>query len=215
MKEHTSLTRQYLIRITSKERRAEVFHLRYRAYRHFQLIPQSQSMRFEDSWDESPFHILWGIVENGNLVASIRTTWTQNIPELTAYGDFLRPISQEDWVSGNRLVVCPTRKNTSHALIIKLLRIHLLAACGVARYAVCAVRNKHVNFYRRLLHMDPVGSPKLYPGLSCSMTALWCDCKERITGVYHHHPALQSREGDQSLLDTTLKTTWEQGVPLD
>ena len=81
-----------------------------------------------------------------------------------------------------------------------LLRLHIMASYGPARHAICAVKQPHVEFYRRLLLMEPLGEHLPYPELQRKMQPLWADSEARIAAVARQTPALARREEEKCLL---------------
>lgn len=192
--------------------RIEAFSLRYRAYSSAGLIGERSNGLFYDQWDNTSTQILWGIRFRGHLVGSIRTTWGANIPELSAYPHFVNQFAgRPDCVSGNRLVIEPKLRGRNMSLLLALLRLHLMASNELAPHAVCAVRQPHVEFYRRVLVMEPSGEPQTYPELNCKMQLLYGRTISLHETVYRQSPSLSPRESERRLLSETFRDEWEAG----
>ena len=56
-------------RIWSEPARQRVFDLRYRAYRHANLIDPRADEKFSDPWDHGHNHIIWAVIEDDHVVA--------------------------------------------------------------------------------------------------------------------------------------------------
>lgn len=208
-------------RVCTAKLREAVFELRYRAYRHQDVIAPDASARFEDEFDHAENSIIWALEEDGAIVASMRSTWAtqggkQTIPEMLAYQDVIHAVvpAGAALISGNRLVTLPQSMSRSSRAVESLLRFHLQVAAREGRWALAAARHNHLPYYQRLLALEHVSEPRRYPGLTCDMYLMACDFLSNINEVILRNPQLASGASDFELFEPSCSERWEQGILL-
>jgi N-acyl-L-homoserine lactone synthetase len=210
-------------RAHSPELRDEIYALRYRAYRDEGAIDHIPSERFADKYDEQPNHVTWALSEHERVVGSIRTTWfdpsepQMRIPELDAYADDVSRFvpAGKRILSGNRFVTEPDRTGRNSLFAMLLLRHYMLVAHQKADYALAAVRQNHLPFYRRLMRLDQISDGRTYPGLTSTMYLTACDFAANIDRVYAATPVLRPRGYERLFLDQHYQDVWELGLPAE
>lgn len=210
-------------RAHTEDLRDAVYSLRYQAYRREGAIDELQGERFEDKYDQQPNHVLWALCDQERVVGSIRTTWfdpsepSLRIPEMDGYAEDLPKFVPADvrLVSGNRFVTDPDRKDRDSSYALLLLRHYMVVAHQKAGFSLAAVRANHLPFYRRVLKLERVSEPKLYPGLKSMMYLTACDFEANIERVYSKTPVLRPRGYEGVFLDETCREVWEDGIPVE
>jgi len=210
-------------RAHSQKLRDEVYALRYRAYRSEGAIDSNSRERFTDTYDEQPNHVLWALCDHERVVGSIRTTWFDpiephlRIPELDAYSDDVTRIVPDGkrLLSGNRFVTEPERERKNSLIVLLLLRHHMIVAQQRADYALAAVRQNHLSFYRRMLRLAKISEGRIYPGLASTMYLTACEFAPNIDHVYSSNPILRPKGYERVLLDEKYQDIWEVGLPLE
>ncbi len=96
-----------------------------------------------------------------------------------------------------------------------LLRRQLATAQKYADYALAAVRQNHLGFYRHILKMTKFSEGKTYPGLTSTMFLLGCDYRECIEKIYASTPRLKARGYERMLMDEQYMDIWEHGLPVE
>lgn len=211
-------------RVHSPELRDKVYALRYRAYRRENALDEISSARFEDRYDSQPNHVLWAVTDDEKVVGSIRTTWYDpatpawQIPEMDGYADDVIkhvPAGKKIF-SGSRFVTdqCGDQLDTRLPLI--LLRCHVMTfKLYGCEWALAAVRQNHLPFYRHVLRLEKISEAHLYPGLKVTMFLTACDFKKNIEAVYQHTPQLIPRHQETDLVSDRCHSLWETGIPVE
>ena len=150
----------------SPESQKLAFELRYRAYRHVNAIPeQAENMLFDD-YDLKPnsrTQILW---LHDEPIATVRTSiWSDRYAWLTTEGidkfwvETHRQIGLEKRVlESNRFAIAPEVSGRNSVTVqLLLFRIQdLNAQVEECPFIITAVRQKHANFYKRMLGFEPI-----------------------------------------------------------
>jgi hypothetical protein len=194
-------------RIVSFEDRQAVFRLRYECYLREGAITQNASGLFEDDFDSSPNVWIFGVYLDGILASSIRvhiaTPEHPIAPALSVFGDILgaRIARGETIVDPTRFVVDQELSRQYPALAYATVRMGMLAAeWAEADYALATVRTEHRAFYRRLLFMEPVGEPRIYPSLKNPINLMGVSFPLMRQRVYDRYPFMMSTRAEQESL---------------
>ena len=76
----------------------------------------------------------------------------------------------------------------------------LAAEWAEADYALATVRTEHRAFYRRLLFMEPVGEPRIYPSLKNPINLMGVSFPLMRQRVYDRYPFMMSTRAEQESL---------------
>lgn len=209
-------------RVDSPVWRDRVYALRYRAYRRAEAIPANLSERFSDPFDMQPNHVLWALTDGEQVVGSIRVTWHEPdsdllIPEQVGYASAIEAAvaPRTRLFSGNRFVTDADREGLrpqAATLLLKYLVMTFLH--GGCQWALAAVREHHLPFYRRVLRLRRVSEARNYPGLNAPMCLTACHFPEEIDRVYRNQPLLRPTADDLAMLDESCRDFWERGLPV-
>ena len=158
----------------------DVFRLRYRAYRTINAIPESEEQRFTDEYDLLANTICFALVRGTKLLGSIRLLTSacggKNLTAYLAFPDSIQLSFCEYTriIEANRFVVDPAWE-TGKEFRCQFYLFKALIAVSLAfdaEYYIGAVRGNHIPFYQRVVFMEPISQPAVYPGLSVQMTLL-------------------------------------------
>lgn len=205
-----------------------VFRQRYRAYQAEAVIDPTDSERFIDAYDLNRTSLLFAVVEQGEVVGSIRFAVQPPIgagigaycssPEFTVFADILETLLSDDRtiVSGSRFAIAPDHPRRSEiALLLTLAVLRGGRGCR-AKWGIATARGSHLFYYRRILGMDPVGESRPMPGLNRSYSLLvgevrqtWKTAQARFPkACWDHFDALKPKwecEINQALPTTLLR----------
>lgn len=166
----------------SPESQKLAFELRYRAYRHVNAIPEHFECMFHDSHDFKPnsrSHLLW---YEGKPVASIRSSiwsdqynWETTEGLETFWAQAHRRIGLEKRVlESSRFAIVPEltgRKSITAQLL--LFRVQDLSAqVEECPYIITSVREKHVNFYKRMLAFEQISEAVRHDDIDAEIVLL-------------------------------------------
>lgn len=194
-------------RIVSSEDKQAVFWLRYECYLREGAISPNLTQSFEDDFDSSPNVWIFGLYLDGHLASSIRvhiaTSEHPIAPALSVFGDILgeRIARGETIVDPTRFVVDQELSRQYPALAYATVRMGMLASeWADADYALATVRTEHRAFYRRLLFMEPVGEPRIYPNLKNPINLMGVSFPLMRRQVYDRYPFMMSTRGEREAL---------------
>lgn len=194
-------------RVETAEDRAAVFRLRYDCYLREGAIAPNETGLFADDFDDAPNVFIFGLHLDGVLASSIRVHVASPLhpvaPALSVFGDILGPR-----IAGGETIVDPTRfvvdqelSRLHPGLAYATVRMGMLAAeHGEADYALATVRTEHRAFYKRLLFMEPVGEPRLYPNLKNPINLMGVSFPLMRQRVYDRYPFMASTREEQDRL---------------
>jgi hypothetical protein len=194
-------------RIQSDEDRRAVFRLRYECYLREGAIAPNETGLFEDDFDSAPNVSIFGLYIDGVLASSIRvhvaTAEMPFAPALAVFGDILgdRIAAGETIVDPTRFVVDQEFSRLYPGLPYATVRMGMLASEHAdADYALATVRTEHRAFYRRLLFMEPVGEPRVYPNLKNPINLMGVSFPLMRQRVYNRYPFMASSREEQDRL---------------
>ena len=194
-------------RILSSEDRQAVFRLCYECYLREGAISENEIRSFEDDFDSAPNVWIFGLYLDGMLASSIRVHIASPehpiAPALSVFGDILgaRIARGETIVDPTRFVVDQELSRLYPALAYATVRMGMLAAeWADADYALATVRTEHRAFYRRLLFMEPVGEPRIYPSLKNPINLMGVSFPLMRQRVYDRYPFMMSTRDEQETL---------------
>ncbi|GGN43372.1 hypothetical protein GCM10010842_30800 [Deinococcus daejeonensis] len=173
--------------------------MRYRAYRSIQAIPENATAHFTDAFDKKPSSVTFLAYLGPTPIASTRTLCADgNFGDLTssmAFHDVLERVVPANAVvvEANRFVVDPLQADLGGGVIWELFRAHLLRCVfEKADYFVAGVRAEHVTLYRRLMHLEVVSEPRVFPGLQTPMFLMVGDCRRDLERIFQERPHLRA-----------------------
>ena len=154
--------------------RAEVFALRYRAYRDAWCIPIDKSETFSDRHDSLSSSALIAAYDGNACVGALRVCFSHPgethlaLPCASYYPAVkeLKRTSAGSLVEMSRLAIEPTISNTSYrtTLYASLVRAGFMAAqAAEVSMILIATRPEWVRFYKYMLGFKSIGQPAIYP----------------------------------------------------
>ncbi|MCZ8316444.1 hypothetical protein [Phreatobacter sp.] len=192
--------------VTAAEREA-VFRLRYDCYLREGAILPNETGLFADDFDDAPNVFIFSLHLDGVLASSIRVHVASPqhpiAPALSVFGDVLGPriARGEVIVDPTRFVVDQELSRIHPGLAYATVRMGMLAAeHAEADYALATVRTEHRAFYKRLLFMEPVGEPRLYPNLKNPINLMGVSFPLMRQRVYDRYPFMMSTREEQDRL---------------
>lgn len=150
----------------------EIYRLRYRAYLREGAILPSASERVTDRYDDAPNTWIFGIYLHGELYSSIRVSvlnseW-RGSPSSDMFADIVHPELDRGLtiIDPTRFVADPEKAKRFPELPYVTVRLGWIA-CGYfnADIGLANVRPEHRAFYRKVFLQEPLGEPRLHPGL--------------------------------------------------
>src|SRR6202022_32418 len=157
--------------IETHEEKDQLYLMRYKAYRHGELIPPSKSERYSDRYDDAPNALTFGIYVDGELCSSVRlhvlTSERRMSYTTDMFGDVLHPRLDrgEVFVDPARFVADPEKAQRFPELPYLAVRLGYLA-CDYfnADTGLAMVRTDHQAFYRRVFLSEIIAEPRAFPG---------------------------------------------------
>jgi len=193
--------------IENPDELAEVFRLRYRAYRSRNYMEYRDDQQCRDRLDEEPNNRIFGVYLNGELSASIRIHLLerpgQASASMTVYPDILEPRLAAGYrmIDSSRFVVDPDRERENHLLHYAAMRISVLACVHHrADYSLSIARPQHGAFYRRYFGFEAWGEGRRFPGLTFPVNVFAADCAAVRDRVMARLPFLESLPSERRLL---------------
>jgi hypothetical protein len=154
------------------EEKDKIYRLRYRAYLREGAILPSASERVTDRYDDAPNTWIFGIYLHGELYSSIRVSvlnseW-RGSPSSDMFADIVHPELDRGLtiIDPTRFVADPEKAKRFPELPYVTVRLGWIA-CGYfnADIGLANVRPEHRAFYRKVFLQEPLGEPRLHPGL--------------------------------------------------
>jgi hypothetical protein len=189
------------------EERDEIYRLRYRAYLREGAMLPSESERVTDHYDDAPNTWIFGVHVRGELYSSIRisvlTPEWRTSPSGDMYSDLLHPELDQGKiiVDPTRFVADPDKARRFPELPYVTVRLGWIA-CGYfnADIGLASVRPEHGPFYRRLFLQQPLGEPKLFPGLLKPVGLMAADYPAIREKVFQRFPLMRSSAFERRML---------------
>jgi hypothetical protein len=189
------------------EDKDRIYRLRYRAYLREGAILPSESERITDRYDDLPNNWTFGIYVHGELYSSIRisvlTSEWRGSPSSEMFADILHPQLDKGLtiIDPTRFVADPDKAKTFPELPYVTVRLGWIA-CGHfnADIGLANVRPEHRAFYRKVFLQEPLGEPRLFPGLIKPvglMAARYPLIRER---VFQRFPYMRSSAFERRML---------------
>jgi hypothetical protein len=193
--------------IETREEKDQLYAMRYRAYRHGDLIPPSESQRYRDRYDDAPNALTFGIYVDGALCSSLRLhvlTPERRMSYTTElFGDVLHPRLDkgEVFIDPARFVADPEKAQRFPELPYLTLRLAYLA-CEYfnADTGLALVRPGHQAFYRRVFLYETVAEPRQFPNALVSVGLMASDFRALRERVLARFPILRSSAFERRML---------------
>ena len=181
------------------EEKDRIYRLRYRAYLREGAILPSESERVTDRYDDAPNAWTFGIYIHGELFSSIRvsvlTSEWRGSPSSEMFGDILHPELDRGRtiIDPTRFVADPDKAKTFPELPYITVRLGWIA-CGYfnADIGLANVRPEHRAFYRKVFLQEPLGEPRLFPGLLKPVGLMAADYQAIRERVFQRFPFMRS-----------------------
>jgi hypothetical protein len=191
----------------TREEKDEIYRLRYRAYLREGAILPSESERVSDHYDDAPNTWIFGVHVHGELYSSIRvsvlTAECRTSPSADMYGDVLHPELDQGKiiVDPTRFVADPEKAKRFPDLPYVTVRLGWVA-CGHfnAALGLASVRPEHRAFYRRVFLQQPIGEPRLFPGLLKPVGLMAADYPAIREKVFQRFPLMRSSAFERRML---------------
>ncbi len=161
--------------IETPEEKELIYSMRYKAYLHGELIPESEARRVTDSYDDAPNAWIFGVYVDGELCSSFRihvltSEWRTSF-STEFFGDILHPRLDrgEVFVDPARFAADPEKAQRFPELPYLTVRLGYLACDHFnADTGLALVRPDHEAFYRRVLLSQTIAEPRPFPSFSGS-----------------------------------------------
>jgi hypothetical protein len=192
---------------TTAEEKEKIYRLRYRAYLREGAIVPNESERVTDRYDDAPNAWTFGIYIHDELYSSIRvsvlTSEWKGSPSSEMFADILHPELDRGRiiVDPTRFVADPEKAKRFPELPYVTVRLGWIA-CGhfQADIGLANVRPEHRAFYRKVFLQQPLGEPRLFPGLIKPvglMAAHYPSIREK---VFQRFPYMRSSAFERRML---------------
>jgi N-acyl amino acid synthase FeeM len=194
-------------RIETPEEKDHLYLMRYRAYRHGDLIPPSESGRYSDRYDNAPDAQTFGIYVDGELCSSIRLhvlTPERRMSYTTElFGDILHPRLDkgEVFIDPARFVADPEKAQRYPELPYLTVRLVFLA-CEYfnADTGLALVRASHQGFYRRVFLNETIAEPRPFPNALAQVALMASDFRKVKERVMDRFPIMRSSAFERRML---------------
>ena len=194
-------------RIETSEEKDQLYSMRYRAYRHGDLIPPSASERYSDRYDDAPDAMTFGIYVDGELCSSIRLhvlTSERRVSYTTElFGDVLHPRLDkgEVFIDPARFVADPEKAQRFPELPYLTVRLVFLA-CEYfnADTGLAVVRATHQAFYRRVFLNETIAEPRAFPNVTKKVALMASDFRAVRERVLTRFPIMRSSAFERRML---------------
>jgi hypothetical protein len=189
------------------EEKNDIDRLRYRAYLREGAILPSESELVTDHYDDLPNCWTFGIYLHGELYSSIRVSvlnseWRSS-PSSDLFADILHPKLDHGLtiIDPTRFVANPDLAKKFPDLPYVTVRLGWIACAHFnADIGLANVRPEHRAFYRKVFLQEPLGEPRLLPGLIKPvglMAARYPLIRER---VFQRFPLMRSSAFERRML---------------
>ena len=193
--------------IETREEKDQLYLMRYKAYRHGELIPPSKSERYSDRYDDAPNALTFGIYVDGELCSSVRLhvlTSEQRMSYTTdLFGDVLhsRLDRGEVFIDPARFVANPEKAQRFPELPYLTLRLAYLA-CEYfnADTGLALVRPGHQSFYRRIFLHETIAEPRPFPNALVKVALMASDFRALREKVLARFPIMRSSAFERRML---------------
>ncbi len=171
-----------------------LYRLRYRSYRGNGSIPENETGRMADAFDESANCLHVAVEMEGEMLASVRLHLVSKLshcaPTLEVFPEIMAEAAPDLTVlDPTRFVIDPEARKRQVPLHFLALRIPFLAAMFYdIDLALAPVRAEHTAFYRRYLGYSLALEPRSYPGLKKPIQLLTANFREERDRVLERVP---------------------------
>jgi hypothetical protein len=193
--------------IETREEKDQLYLMRYKAYRHGELIPPSKSERYSDRYDDAPNALTFGIYVDGELCSSVRLhvlTSEQRMSYTTdMFGDVLHPRLDrgEVFIDPARFVANPEKAQRFPELPYLTLRLAYLACEHFnADTGLALVRAGHQSFYRRVFLHEAIAEPRPFPNALVKVALMASDFRALREKVLARFPIMRSSAFERRML---------------
>ena len=185
--------------IETREEKDQLYLMRYKAYRHGELIPPSKSERYSDPYDDAPNAWTFGIYVDGELCSSVRlhvlTSERRMSYTTDLFGDVLHPRLDrgEIFIDPARFVANPEKAQRFPELPYLTLRLAYMA-CEYfnADTGLALVRAGHQSFYRRVFLHETIAEPRPFPNALVKVALMASDFRALRERVLARFPIMRS-----------------------
>lgn len=150
----------------------DIYRLRYKAYRHSDLVPENGSLAVQDRFDDLPNCHRFGVYVDGALAGTIRmhvvTQAEPFSPAMSVYPDLLDPrlAAGERFVDPSRFAGDPELSRIYPQLAYVTMRLPIMACYHFdAPYCISMIRRDHIAFYKRIFQSTAIGEARTYNGV--------------------------------------------------
>jgi hypothetical protein len=188
----------------TEEEISAAFKLRYVAYKNVDAIHENPEAEFKDKYDFLENSTTCLIYEENKPVASLRTCIydkEQLFMEIPAFEVYREEIEREigfdkKIIESNRFVIDPEKVDSKQLFKIPFRFVILNALKFECDYLLTAVRPKHVSIYKRFFGLEPISTPKKYPGINVEMVIMAGDCARLIPIIMEREELYRFTEED-------------------
>src|SRR2546421_7896871 len=189
------------------EEKDKIYRLRYRAYLREGAIVPSASERVTDRYDDAPNTWTFGIYLHGELYSSIRVSvlnseW-RGSPSADMFADIVHPELDRGLtiIDPTRFVADPEKARRFPELPYVTVRLGWIACCHFdADIGLANVRPEHRAFYRKVFLQQPLGEPRLFPGLIKPVGLMAAHYPSIRDKVFQRFPYMRSSAFERRML---------------
>ena len=205
--------------IETREEKDQLYLMRYKAYRHGELIPPSKSERYSDRYDDAPNALTFGIYVDGELCSSVRlhvlTSERRMSYTTDLFGDVLHPRLDrgEVFIDPARFVANPEKAKRFPELPYLTLRLAYLA-CEYfnADTGLALVRAGHQSFYRRVFLHETIAEPRPFPNALVKVALMASDFRALREKVLARFPIMRSSPFERRMLFQRDRHSFQDAV---
>src|SRR6202048_1801324 len=205
--------------IETREEKDQLYLMRYKAYRHGELIPPSKSERYSDRYDDAPNALTFGIYVDGELCCSVRlhvlTSERRMSYTTDMFGDVLHPRLDrgEVFIDPARFVASPEKAQRFPELPYLTLRLAYLA-CEYfnADTGLALVRAGHQSFYRRVFLHETIAEPRPFPNALVKVALMASDFRALREKVLARFPIMRSSAFERRMLFQRDRHSFQDAV---
>lgn len=194
-------------RCDSGEDMETIARLRYAAYHLRGDVPKSREQMVRDEHDDTPNCHRFGIFIDGRLISTVRLHHIDSMhpygPVMKSFGDVLAPrIDRGDsFINPTMFAADPDLHKAYRALPYVTLRLAVIANSYFnSTSCVCAIRQDHAGFYRRIFGASQVGPTRSYPPFNVSVMMYASECAENLLPTLRRFPFFASTTAEQRML---------------
>ena len=185
----------------------DIYHLRYKAYRSNDMVPDNDNHTIHDEIDEVPNVYRFGVYIDRELVSTLRihhvTLATPKSPSTKAFGDIVMPM-----LAKGMTFICPSRfaSDPEWSRVYPQIPYLTLRLAGMAcfhfnaPYCLSTIREDHAGFYKRIYYSEKISEARPYPGVYNKVVLYRADVNAIRARSLSRFPFFRSTPMEQRML---------------